>query len=350
MKIINMHMVRKLLLTMLVTLLVPTTVSATQILKYTDHEPLGGMRTQFIKDVFFSAIEKESNGRLKIEAHWGGELASGYDALRLVGKEKSVDMAIVVPEYAPKNLPLHQIFKSFPIGPTGDEQLSFYHRVYAEIPDFPAELKKENVVNILFSTGFPVAFFSTKQLNTLEDIRGGKWRSASFWHQDFLRNAGAVPISIPWGEEVYKSLQTGALDGLMVNVDSGYQINAQTVAPHVLLSKDLWLGHVYLLVMNKDTWDGLAKEDQDAISRAAEVAYKALGPVMNSSFDTLIEEMKTDGVNIRILSPWELAQWKTATRYEEVQSTWVKEQEDKGMKNAGPVLEKVRAIMNDIMK
>ena len=78
--------------------------------------------------------------------------------------------------------------------------------------------------------------------------------SISFWHQDFLRNTGAVPVTMPWGEGVYKALQGGTLDGLMVNVDSGYDLKVHETAPHVLISKDLWLGHVYLLVMNKTTW------------------------------------------------------------------------------------------------
>jgi hypothetical protein len=47
-----------------------------RILKYSDHEPLGGMRTRFLKDVLFPAIERESNGRLKIEDHWDGEIAA----------------------------------------------------------------------------------------------------------------------------------------------------------------------------------------------------------------------------------------------------------------------------------
>jgi TRAP-type C4-dicarboxylate transport system substrate-binding protein len=345
-----LHLTKKLLVIILAAFLLPATASATKILKYTDHEPLGGMRTRFIKDVFFSAIEKESNDRLKIEDHWGGEIASGYDALRVVGEKGAADMTIVVPEYAPKDLPLHQIFKSFPTGPTGDKQLVFYRRVYAEIPAFPAELKKENVVNLLFGTGFPVAFFGTKPLNALEDIKGGKWRSASFWHQDFLRNAGAIPVSMPWGEGIYKALQAGTLDGLMVNVDSGYELKVHETAPNVLISKDLWLGHVYLLVMNKNTWDRLAKEDKEAIQRAAEIAYKTLGSVMDSSFDAQVEDMKKGGVKIRILKSRELEQWKAATKFQEVQAAWVKEQEGKGMKDVGPVLEKVNAIMIDVMK
>lgn len=344
------HQVRKILAVLLATLLLPTAVSATQTLVYTDHEPLGGMRTRFIQEVFFPAIEKESQGRLKIEAHWDSKLATGYDALSVVGKPGTADMAIVVPEYSAKTLPLHQIFKSFPIGPTGDQQVAFFHRIYAEIPAFPAELAKQNAVNLLFSTGYPVAFFSAKPLNTLEDIKGQEWRSASFWHQDFLRNAGASPVSMPWGDEIYQAMRAGKLDGLMVNVDGGYQLNVHKVAPNVLYSEKLWMGHVYLLVMNKDTWEKLAQQDKQAIERAAATAYQTLGTVMNASFDAQVAELKKDGVNIRTLQPKELEQWLVATRYREVQAAWVKEQEGKGLKEAGPVLQQVGEMVNDAMQ
>lgn len=330
-------------------LAVPAAAAPT-ILRYSDHEPLGGMRTRFVKDVFFAAIEKESAGRLKIDEYWDSQVATGYKALHVVGNDSAVDMAIVVPEYTASELPLHQLFKSFPVGPTGDKQVQFFRRVYAEIPAFPAELQKANVVNLFFATGYPVAFFSTKRLKTLTDIQGGRWRSASFWHADFLRNAGATPVSMPWGPEIYQALQAKTLDGLMVNVDGGYMLKVHEAAPNVLLSKDLWMGHVYLLVMNKDTWDGLATADKEAIQRAAETAYQTLGAVMNRSFDAQVADLKKAGASVRTLKRKELARWKATTRYPEVQDAWVKQQEAKGTKEVGPVLEKVRSIMNEVMK
>lgn len=312
---------------------------------YSDHEPLGGMRTRFINEVFFPAVEKESNGRLKIEAHWGGKLSISYDALRTVANEGVADMATVVPEYAPKELLLHQIFKSFPVGPVGGKQIDFFHRVYAEIPAFPEELEKANIVNLLFCTGYPVAFYSVEPLKKLEDIRGGKWRSASFWHKDFLQNIGATPITMPWSDEIFKALKDGRLDGLMVNVDSGYDLKIHEVAPSILLSKDLWLGHIYFLAMNRDTWKGLAKEDQEAIRRAAEASYKVLGDLMSSCFDSQIEILKKGGAQVRILEPEEVKLWETATDYRRIQAAWVKEQEEKGVKDVGVIMEKVRTIM-----
>lgn len=78
----------------------------------------------------------------------------------------------------------------------------------------------------------------------------------------------------------------------MVNVDGGYQLNVHKVAPNVLYSEKLWMGHVYLLVMNKDTWDKLAQQDKQAIERAAATAYQTLGTVMNASFDAQVAELK----------------------------------------------------------
>lgn len=345
-----MHSTRKLVTLLLAALLLPATGFAQQILRYSDHEPLGGMRTQFIKDVFFAAIDKESKGRLKIVDRWDSAVSTGYDALRTVGEGRLADMAIVVPEYSAKELPLHQIFKGYPVGPTGDQQVAFFRRVYGEIPEFSAELRKNNAVEIFLGTGYPVAFFSTQPMDSLKDLKGHSWRSASFWHHDFLRNSGAVPVSMPWGEGVFKAMQARTLDGLMVNVDSGYMLKVHEVAPNVLLSKDLWLGHLYVLAMNRDTWDGLAQEDREAIQRAAVTAYKALGPVMNTSFDAMVSDLKKAGVRTRLLDRAEIDAWTVATKYADVQSAWAMDQESKGVVNATAVLKKVDAILRAATK
>ncbi|MFF6012963.1 TRAP transporter substrate-binding protein DctP [Rahnella sp. R3(2024)] len=345
-----MELIRKPVALALALLLLPLTVSATTTLRYTDHEPAGAMRTRFIEDVLFPAIEKESQGRLKIEAHWGGELSTGYDALRTLGEGKTADIGIVVPEYAAKQLPLHQIFKSFPVGPSGAQQIAFFRRVFAEIPAFSAELKKENVVNLFSATGYPVAFFSTHPLKNLEDITGTTWRSASFWHQDFLRNAGAKPVTMPWGAQTVNAFKTGALDGIMVNVDSGYDLNIHKMAPDVLVSKELWLGHVYLLVMNQNVWNGLAQEDKDAITRAASTAYQTTGSVMDSHFETQLEALRKQGAKVRVLRHSEVAHWQQVTRYREIQADWVIRQEVSGVKDAGPAMQLVTDIMTQAMK
>ncbi len=175
-----MYLARRLLALALAALVLPTAASAQRVLRYSDHKPLAGMRTRFIKDVFFAAIDKESNGRLKVDDRW--------DSV----------------------------------------------------------------------------------------------------------------VSMPWGEPVFKAMRDKTMDGFMVNVDSGYMLTVHEVAPLAVLSEDLWLGHLYVLAMNRATWNGLAPEDKQAIQRAAETAYKTLGKVMDKSFDAQVDDLKKAGVTLRL--------------------------------------------------
>lgn len=325
-------------------------VSAQKILKYTDHESADEMRTKFLKDVLFPAIEKESNGRLKIEAHWNGELSTSYEALNTVSSGEIADITTVVPEYSAKELPLHQIFKSFLVGPSGKKQVSLFRKIYSDVPQFSSELQKNNLVDIFLSTGYGVGFFSRDSFKTLNDLKGTKWRTASFWHRDFLNNYGVHPLTIPWGAEVYKALEEKILDGIMVNIDGGYNLKVYEQAPYLLASKKLWLGHLYLVVMNKETWNNLAKEDQLAIQRGAEIAYKSLGKVMDKSFKIQMQKLKREGVKYRILSDKELKDFEVATKFHEVQERWTNEQKAKGIPNADIVLKNVTTILNDKVK
>ncbi|WP_035899379.1 TRAP transporter substrate-binding protein DctP [Leeuwenhoekiella sp. MAR_2009_132] len=349
MSILNTKLLK--LLTLMVTLfLYSNNSSAQRVLTYSDHQSSSEMRTKFLKEVFFPAIEKESNGRLRIEAHWDGELAIAYEALGAVKRGDTVDIATVVPEYTAEELPLHQIFKGFPVGPSGQSQISFFRKAYSDVPEFSAELDNNNIIQIFLGTGYPVGFFSREPLNNLNEIKENKWRSASFWHIDFLQNSGAIPVRMHWGKEVYDALEEGALDGIMVNVDSGYNLKVYEHAPNLLASKNLWLGHLYIVAINKDTWNGLAEEDKEAIQRAAKTSYESLGNVMNNSFDVQMETLSKEGTNVRILNDEEVDEFETATRFQEVQELWAKEQREKGVQDVELVLEKVMKLLNETMK
>lgn len=305
------------------------TAALARTLVYSDHEPLGNMRTTFLHEIFFPRIVRESGGQIQIEEHWGSDLSTGYDALKNV-KAGAIDFAVVVPEYDAANLPLHQLFKSFPLGPSGNRQAEFLRGVYEDIPALKAELTAQNVVPVYVAMGYPVAFYSVKPLDTPTNIANQKWRSASFWHKDQLKNVGAVPVTIPWGEKVHDALRDGQLDGLMVNIDSGYDINVQEVAPFMLTSKKLWLGHIYILALNRNVWDSLSESEQTAIQRAADFSYRKMGRFADKSLASQIATLKNLGVKVRILTGAELDAWEKATRFAEIQSRWIAETDKTG--------------------
>ena len=114
---------------------------AETVLRYSDHEPYGNMRTRFINDAFFKNIESESQGRIKIEPHWGGSIAKAHDELQAIADHKT-DLIVAVPEYSLQQLPLHQLFKGFMTGPSGDAQVQTLRHIYADIPELTAEYQK----------------------------------------------------------------------------------------------------------------------------------------------------------------------------------------------------------------
>ena len=311
-------------------------------LTYSDHEPLGNMRTTFLNDIFFRAVEEESKGRVKIIPHWNGEISISYEALNTLKDGSKAQISVIVPEYCAKELPLHQLFKSFPTGPTGQEQVNFFRDIYSEIPALMNEIEAQGLHVIFVATGYPAAFFSAKPMTNLQSLKGQRWRSASFWHKDFLTNAGAIPVTMPWGQGVFDALDNGTLDGLIVNIDSGYDIHAHKAAPNILVSKRLWLGHEYIIAMNKDVWDKLPDEDKKAIERAAESSYKVLGGIMDESFSRMLETLRADGATVRLLSDEEVSYWENVTDYKTIQEKYVAEHD-----NAGSVLDGIRRAINE---
>lgn len=87
----------------LMMLCVPMFVGA-QTLTFTDHEPMGNMRTQVTRQ-FFRLVEQESKGRIRIDHHWNGELSSSYDAYETVREGTKADNAR---RLFGENIPLRQ--------------------------------------------------------------------------------------------------------------------------------------------------------------------------------------------------------------------------------------------------
>lgn len=140
----------------------------------------------------------------------------------------------------------------------------------------------------------------------LTALQGTSWRTASFWHRAYLVNTGAKTVTLPWNEQITTALRDGKLDGLMVNLDSGYDIHAERAAPNVLLSPSLWLGHVYLLTMNKHTWESLSTQDREAIQRAAITTQKALGQALDNNLINMVKTLEQEGTHVRYLTKAEL--------------------------------------------
>jgi len=312
-------------------------------IKYSDHDPPGGMRTNFVKEVWLPEIVKQTDNQVKIQDFWGGALLGSKEILNGIG-DGITNMGFVYPGHYPGQLPAHTIFKLFPRGPSKFENMVwFYRKVYEEIPEFLAELKKANVRPMLITAGLPGAFCGKNQLAGLDDIKGDKWRAGDKWALRFLKNAGAVPVSVPWGD-VYMALQTGTIDGCFTNYDGLHLMKFDEVAPNLLVSKQLWYAMPFLHLVNIDFFNGLPKQIQQAMVRASEIAEQKFSNTYEEAFSKVMAEQKAAGYQVTELSNADIIKWENPDELDKLQAQWVAEAEKAGLKTAATVMKKTKAL------
>jgi TRAP-type C4-dicarboxylate transport system substrate-binding protein len=312
-------------------------------IKYSDHDPPGGIRTKFIKDVWLPEIETQTDNKVKIQDFWGGALMGSKEILKGIG-DGVTNMGFVYPGHYAGQLPAHTIFKLFPRGPSKFENMIwFYRKVYEEIPEFQAELKKANVKPILITAGLPGAFVGKNPLSGLDDIKGDKWRAGDKWALRFLKNAGATPVSVPWGD-VYMALQTGTIDGCFTNYDGLHMMKFDEAAPNLLVSKQLWFAMPFLHLVNIDFFEGLPKEIQEGILKASEIAEQKFSNTYEKAFESVMAEQKTAGYKVTVMSNEDILKWENPEELEKAQAQWVADAEKAGLKTAASVMEKTKAL------
>jgi TRAP-type C4-dicarboxylate transport system substrate-binding protein len=146
-------------------------------------------------------------------------------------------------------------------------------------------------------------------------------------------------------------LEDRTLDGLLLYTDSAYELELHKHARYALLSPNLWLSHLYIVAMNKNTYDSLDQVDKDAIKRAAAKVYHIQGANMDEHFDRLVKKFRADGAEVRLMTKDELTQWQLMTNYQEVQKAWaIKKDNGTGNNNVQRVIDNVASLMKIFIK
>ena len=326
-----------------------TDPASARTLRYNDHDPPGGMRTNFVKDVWLPAIEQHSGGELRIQDFWGGALMGSREVPKGIG-DGVVDMGFVFPGHYPGQLVAHSIFPLFPRGPEKfSDMVRLYRAAYEEIPELSAELERAGVKTLMFTAGLPGAFAGKKPLHELSDIAGDKWRAGSRWLLQYLGNAGAVPVSVPW-DDVYVALQTGTIDGVFTNYDGIRMKKFDEVASNLLVSKELWFATPFIHLINLATWNALSEATREAILEASRIAEAEFDAVYDAAFDEVKATQLAAGYRVSEISAEDLDRWENAEALAGLQAEWVEEAEKAGLATAADVMAKMREIHRRFME
>ncbi len=287
-------------------------------------------------------VEKESNGRIKIQHFWAMQLGGKAPQLLDQARDGVVDIVWALPGFTPGRMPRVEPF-----------ELPFVHKdalsTTLALQDYQEkhlgpDLKDYHPLLIHVHQGF--LFQSRKPIRTMEDIKGQKLRAASRGGVWLLEALGATGIGLPL-PQIPQALSKGVIDGVTLP----YEIAPAVKTPDLVkyfseLSGDRpRLGtNIFTFLMNKDSYaklpDDLKKViDNNSGRNIAEWAGQNWVDIEEPG--RKVVESKKKNVFITI-SPEETQKIKDAAQ--PVFDRWIEEMKDNNIDGAA-LLKDARALV-----
>jgi tripartite ATP-independent transporter DctP family solute receptor len=258
-----MHFSRLVGATVLAAALMTGAASAQTVLRSSDTHPDGYPTVEAVK-YFGELVKERTQGRYSVEVYHSAQLGQEADTIEQV-RSGVIDLNRV--SMAPWNslVPLTKI-PSLPYLFTSPDHA---RKVMAgEIGDEVAKgFDEHGVVVIAFYDGGARSFYNSKKaINTVEDMKGMKYRVIqSDVFVDMVAALGATATPMPYGE-VYSSIETGVIDGAENNFPSYESAKHFEVAKFYSLDEHTIVPEVF--VMSKAAWDKLSDEDKAIFKQA----------------------------------------------------------------------------------
>lgn len=135
---------------------------------------------------------------------------------------------------------------------------------------------------------------ATQRVESPEDVEGLLIRSAGGALDAATDHIGAQAVSMPGGD-AYEAMARHTVDGVGFTYISAHQYGLQGVADYS--TDGLNMGSFVLpYVITEDAWDSLSSEQQDTVTRSAEVANETLCEGVNKETALAKEEMGEGGL------------------------------------------------------
>ena len=240
---------------------------------------------------FARLLEEKSDGRIKAECYFGGQLGSEKETIEAI-QMGSLDFMIAstasLSSFTDSQLlwDLPYLFESREAARgVLDSDLG------KECLDAMKDVKIKGLT--YFENGM-YAMCAKEPIESLDDLKGKKIRShESKVQADTYIALGGTSVVIPWND-CYTALQNGTCDALSsTTVPNMYTAKFHEVAPYITMTE-----HVYSpvpLMMSKNVWDSLPEDIQDIVMESAEEAKQVERDAVIESEENCKKEMEKEG-------------------------------------------------------
>jgi TRAP-type C4-dicarboxylate transport system substrate-binding protein len=274
---------------------------------------------------WFAEIEQATGGAVKIEPHWGAELAESSETYDAVARGIA-DMGSPIMSETPSRFPLMTVTEM------NSYDVLCYRRSQALVdmlqthPDILAEYKD---VKLLWIMQCDMGYYATvsKPLRTVADCNGIKMLGSGEWIAARERALGMIPTQMA-PADMMPSLQQGVLDGatitpwLLRDFQMGAFLKYLTDVSPSLIS--------WGFTMNLDTWNKLPANIQKIMEDVALEQQNKIDDKYWAMVDERIGSAPQEfGIEVIKLTPDEKAQWAAVDAT--VREDFVNSMESKGL-------------------
>ena len=217
---------------------------------------------------FGKCVTKGTGGAIEIVTHPSGSLFKGADIKRAVQTGQAPIGERLLSGHQNENA----IFgvDSIPFLATSFDDAAKLWK--AAKPTMTKILAEQNLV-LLYSVPWPPqGLYFKKEVNSVADMKGVKFRSYNNATARLAELAGMLPVTIE-AAEISQAFATGVAESMISSGSTGYDRKVWESLTH-FYEVDAWLPRNYVFV-NKDVWDGTSGANKNVILGCAELAEYA---------------------------------------------------------------------------
>lgn len=265
-------------------------------------------------------VAADTQGRLKIEIFGSMQLGGTPPQLYNQVRDGVVDLVWTLPGYTPGRFPITETWELPFVASNRGLVNALAAQEFADA-NLADETKETKVLS--FWAHDAGLIHATKEVKTMEDLRGLKLRAPTRLTGEALRALGATPVNMPV-PQVSESLAQKVIDGAVIPWEV-----VPAVKVHELVKNHTAIPGVptlytasFFLAMNKAKYDGLPAELRQVLDRNSGAAFaRRAGNMWDNEAKTVSEMVRARGNVITTITDAEKARWVKAT--EGVAGEWI---------------------------
>ncbi|MBB4285899.1 TRAP transporter substrate-binding protein DctP [Roseospira goensis] len=300
---------------------------AETVLTFADSFPDGHYLAEEGMKYWMQRAEELSDGAISWTYFPAGQIAKAGGILTAV-RDGRVDAGYVGIGYFSDKLPLNSVSMLPGMAPTAGAGSPGYWAMLKADGPLRQEFLDSNAVPMMGVMLDPYQMvMATPPLTTPEDFVGKKVRSGGGAMNLTLESLGATPVAMP-APDMYVAMERGTVDGTLFAINSVKPYRVDELTESVSTNGPFGT-FVITIAINKETFEGLAPAEQEALRQAGEETVTHLANYVDANVGKRLEEFRAQGITVYDFPPDVVTVLEEALT--EAEADWVRRMSDRGL-------------------